>query len=376
MDDAQRGEKSHSLGLDLVRATAILLVLLAHWSNNISFWFGRTADVRLAFSGELGVSLFFALSGFLIGQILIDAASRAPRWANLEVFLIRRWMRTLPVYFAWLVVLLLFLPPPERSLEYALRYATMTQNVVTPLPPGWWFAVSWSLVIEEWFYIFFGAATFLAFRAIRAGWAIWVPIGVFLVAPTAARFLVPGFSDPANPLILVALLRIDAIAYGVAAAALYRQGSRAFDHPWLLGGVGAALIAALGLGGLLNEAFQSPLAPLHYNLVMIGCVLLLPLALKLKRAPTWLAWPIRKVSAISYGLYVIHLTLLEHVAQPLFLSHRVSVWGAVAIAIVSPFVLAWLSFRYFETPILRRRPPQTRDAPLPGGAGLAPATAG
>ena len=55
-----------SVGLDVVRSVAILLVLFSHSLNNISFWFGCIPPARALYSGDLGVPLFFALSGLLI----------------------------------------------------------------------------------------------------------------------------------------------------------------------------------------------------------------------------------------------------------------------------------------------------------------------
>src|ERR1700744_4520851 len=94
------------LGLDLFRSVAILLVLFAHYTNNISFWMGYAPPWKVFFSGDVGVDLFFVLSGFLIGRLLLEIADTAASFENLWIFLVRRWLRTLPLYFLWLVFLL------------------------------------------------------------------------------------------------------------------------------------------------------------------------------------------------------------------------------------------------------------------------------
>ena len=77
------------VGLDVVRSLAILLVVFSHYVRNVSFWFGAAPPDRVYWSGDLGVDLFFALSGFLIGRILLDIAARDPSWRNAAVFMLR-----------------------------------------------------------------------------------------------------------------------------------------------------------------------------------------------------------------------------------------------------------------------------------------------
>ena len=364
------GANGRSLGLDAMRSGAILLVLAAHWSNNILFWFGVTAPRQLAFTGTLGVEVFFALSGFLIGQILIEQASTNPGWRNFGVFLVRRWMRTLPLYFSVLAVLLVFFPPPELPLRYALKFGSLTQNLFRPMPPGWWFSVSWSLAVEEWFYLLFGAAVFASYRMFRADWAIWPPVGLFILVPLGLRFGAPGFSPWSGGLSQMVFFRLDEIAYGVAMAAFYRRRVRLFDRPLACLAAGLVLIVVVPSTHVPTLAWL--FRPLSYNITIIGCALLLPAALRLRRLPGPLAAAVGAISAQSYALYLIHLTLLVDVAQALWVRHWVPVWGCVAIATIAPFVLSWLSARFLEAPILCLHPAHPRakagtepTAPLP-----------
>ena len=87
-------------GLDLVRFVAVSLVLAAHAAD--AFFPVCQSPRTLETLGVCGVELFFVLSGFLIGGIIIDTLARDPRW--LANFWLRRWMRTLPSYFLFLVV--------------------------------------------------------------------------------------------------------------------------------------------------------------------------------------------------------------------------------------------------------------------------------
>jgi peptidoglycan/LPS O-acetylase OafA/YrhL len=353
-----------NLGLDLVRAIAVLLVMVSHYSNNISFWFGIHPDQRVFFAGELGVELFFALSGFLIGRILLDLALSAPTRRNLLIFLVRRWMRTLPVYFIWLAVLLIFWPPVHGWAGYAVHFATMTQNLVQPMPTDFFFAVSWSLAIEEWFYLLFGCALFVSVSLWRSKRAIWPPLLLFLLVPLCLRLFVPAFYDWDRGLAKVVVFRLDEIAYGVLVAELYRRGSVLFRYPFLPLCLGLPLLLGLWTGWLPVRPYA--LAPaIIYNFTIMGCVLCLPAALRLRRGPRWFTTVVRGLSAQSYALYIIHLTILVDLAQGLWWRHAISTAQAVMIALTLPFVLAYLSFRFIEAPLLARRPAQHADASKP-----------
>jgi len=82
------------IGLDSLRAIAILLVLMAHFVN------------KLDFLGLYGVELFFSLSGFLIGGILYRSMASEHCWSfkHVKSFWVRRWWRTLPNYYLFLLV--------------------------------------------------------------------------------------------------------------------------------------------------------------------------------------------------------------------------------------------------------------------------------
>ena len=137
-----------------MRATAIVFVLASHCGDTFAGWLGGRAPEWLSVSGFFGVELFFVLSGFLIGRLLLGIIAEPPSLRAWGVFMARRWMRTLPIYLLWIAVLAVIWPP--RPWDQVLRYATLTQNLAWPMPSGW-FGVSWSLTVEEWFYLLFSA---------------------------------------------------------------------------------------------------------------------------------------------------------------------------------------------------------------------------
>ena len=131
-------------GLDVARAVAIFLVLVAHLVHEVEY------------IGFYGVELFFALSGFLIGGILLESYKKADRF-NISLlinFWLRRWWRTLPNYYLFICIFLIChgLKGYFPSYEQLLRFVTFTQCTGGN---QFFFSVSWSLCIEEWFYLLF-----------------------------------------------------------------------------------------------------------------------------------------------------------------------------------------------------------------------------
>ena len=109
-------KQDRNLGLDMIRALGVVLVMAAHYQNNIAYWFHIEGGYpRVLWAGTLAFEFFFVMSGFLIGRLLMDIARLAPTWQNLGIFLVRRWLRTLPLYYVWLVVLLISFRRPQAS---------------------------------------------------------------------------------------------------------------------------------------------------------------------------------------------------------------------------------------------------------------------
>jgi peptidoglycan/LPS O-acetylase OafA/YrhL len=350
---------ARNLGLDLIRALAIGLVLLSHFTDLTAAFTGGHAPPWLSIAGLFGVELFFVLSGFLIGGILLRLArarpdGSGPGWRDWLVFMLRRWLRTLPLYLLWVAVLALALPPPAGLAEHLARYLTLTQNLCWPMPADNWFAVSWSLTVEEWFYLTFSAALLGVAALTRGRWAAWAVIAAFIAIPLAIRLLTPPGADFMVAAYKTAALRLDAIAYGVALAALRPARWR---RAW------PALAAGLSLLGLLwAQASVAPWAipltvffPLLPTATAVGCALLFPAALRLRAGRGLLAGAIRQLSAQSYSLYLIHLSVLDFMWR-LILPHHLPRLAAAPLALLLTFTLSWLLWRFIEQPILARRP--------------------
>ena len=163
--------------MDLLRSLAIFMVLLAH----AIFSFNNPIYLDPLQIGGIGVDLFFVLSGWLLGGQLFKEMKRTKK-IDIRRFWARRWMRTLPAYY---VVLLLSFAQQYLFVgnhELPWRYVIFIQNYDTPLR---FFTISWSLALEEQFYLFI--APLLALLATQTRRRILLVLLCLLLLPFAFR---------------------------------------------------------------------------------------------------------------------------------------------------------------------------------------------
>jgi peptidoglycan/LPS O-acetylase OafA/YrhL len=167
---------SRNGSMDFLRCCAILLVVMAH--SELAY-VGPMGKRYLSIGGT-GVDLFFVLSGYLLGhQLFIELRETG----NIDVrrFWIRRWMRTLPAYYVMLSLTMFWLFVSQKARMISPSYLTFLQNYLTDLP---YYSVTWSLCVEEHFYLVIAPIILLCSRSRLATWFV-VPL--FLIVPLACR---------------------------------------------------------------------------------------------------------------------------------------------------------------------------------------------
>jgi peptidoglycan/LPS O-acetylase OafA/YrhL len=146
--------------MDLLRALAILMVMVAHSVLNL----GVPENLAGLQYGGTGVDLFFVLSGWLLGGQLFKEFSREGS-IDVRRFWVRRWLRTLPAYYAVLILSTAQRLLTKDGAEFPVSYYVFLQNYEHPL---YFFSVSWSLCVEEHFYLFVAPTLLLLFSRLRA----------------------------------------------------------------------------------------------------------------------------------------------------------------------------------------------------------------
>jgi peptidoglycan/LPS O-acetylase OafA/YrhL len=330
-------------GLDALRALAVSCVVFAH--SNVFIAPAHIAEGALRHAlfigSHVGVEIFFVLSGFLIGRIVLRAPPRD--LTSVGRFWMRRWLRTLPPYLLVLLVLaLLFEPGAQRVARYLLFLQCSTSMFI---PPGF-FPVSWSLAVEEWFYL---GLPFVVL-AVRAN---PVAIALLLLAATVLRWAL--LADASFVFAkYYTWLRFDALLWGVLGAALSLrmpatwQGVRHLAIVPMVVGV-LAVVAICVWSAPTDFSMRGPL----FTVTSFAFACALPYASQWHARPGVVAGATRWLAAISYPLYLVHLELLQAAARVL------GGWGAMP-GIGAALLLAWGMHRWLERPLLAWRDRRVR----------------
>ena len=360
--------KTRVFGLDLLRAAAILSVVCAH--SFVVLYPHLSVLNIFGHAGFYGVELFFVLSGFLIGQILIRQGLALGQSANVAIFYVRRWFRTLPLFGLLLLVnVWLEFQFREHRVGFAeaLSHGFFLRNLTSFQMS--FFPESWSLAIEEWFYLLFPAVLYLGLRVWKRfdGAFLWVALGFFAFS-TGARML--AASDPAATWLaqrMVVIYRFDALMIGIFAAWLaIRYPERWEKHKVVWASVGSVLLLLmyatlykLERGQLLSGADSYFARTFRFTFVSLGFALLLPWASRWKLTRENLASAaIRRIALWSYGLYLVHIPVFWIVTQSVLPNWEQSLLRglcAFALLLGGAIVLSALLYRFFERPCTQLR---------------------
>jgi peptidoglycan/LPS O-acetylase OafA/YrhL len=362
--------------LDGLRGTAIFFVLMYHYTQR-----QPTADPHifrfylenLFLIGWSGVDLFFVLSGFLIGGILLDARDSA---SYFKTFYMRRFFRIIPIYYAWIFTYILIVSVAGAALVARYGSGAITkpgfaiyghflflQNLaVIPLAglARPWFISLWSLAVEEQFYLVSPLVVRLFSRR---------DLGVFLVAaivgaPLLRIALLLGTHIDGQLVYVLMPCRADSLAIGMLAALLWREPH---FRKWLssntriLYGTLAVLlagVAALWRWSPFNASWG--MESVGYTCLAFLYVLILLLALTTPGGPiarlARVRW-LRELGRVSYCMYIIH-AVVDVVCHALLrrAPPAISDWRGMGVTVFAGFatyVVAWLSWKFFEGPMLR-----------------------
>lgn len=329
----ERWRLGHRPALDGVRGIAIALVLASH------------AWAAAGSAGGVGVTMFFALSGFLITTLLLEELDDTGR-ISLRAFYVRRARRLLPALAAFLGVLVLLslgLWFPLVTAQNVAAVATYSTNWVMIAQDAGMPRLNhlWSLAVEEQFYLlwpllviatarFGGRRALTALCVVGAVYAIVMRIVLWEAGASAARIYYA--TD----------LRADSLLVGCLLAIVMHRSRERRSLPVLAGVALLPLVPLLAVQGGARWLIAPAVTPFAAA-VLIWCVAQGPGVGWLQQR--WLVLLGRR----SYAVYLWHSLFMVTLAPLLPLHH----WVTVAVGLVATWGAALVSWRFVEEPFLR-----------------------
>ncbi|MFL5804308.1 MAG: acyltransferase family protein [Roseiflexaceae bacterium] len=361
--------------LDGIRGIAILLVLIWHYGvRQIKVESHPLISYAINALGLTwsGVDLFFVLSGFLIGGVLLDNKYASNYF---KVFYIRRICRIFPLYFLWLSIFVwIVYQAPDLAKEYPFRwlfgdpmpllsYATYTQNIVMAQKGFFgsnWLGITWSLALEEQFYLI--APFIIYFIPLKK--LPYVLAFLILTAPLCRLgfyYFHPHMGFTSH---ILMPCRIDALLLGVLCAYTTRhEGFMSYitSHLTLLYGaffillIGAASLAlrSQSIGSWAMSAYGYSVLALLYS-----CFLLI--AVTEQHGPISAIARnslLQSMGLIAYGIYMFHQGF-SGLVHGILLKQSPQIRGGLDLmvtlgALFLTLIAAYVSWTFFEKPIVK-----------------------
>lgn len=346
--------------LDFLRALAIILVLVHHVSQQ---WPVSMPWLTVyTHYGASGVDLFFVLSGFLIGGIFWREV-RENGQVKIWRFWSRRWLRTLPPYLAglglaWTAVF------TYRNEPFDFGYLFFLQNYYEAIP---FFLVSWSLCVEEHFYLFLPLLFMFFLPNGRAGVSgVGLILFIALLFPLLFRLSVVGqVTNEFGYYVTASHLNADGLVlgFGVAYLRYYKEWKISIKVRWY------ASVVLVSLLILFVTVDFTPSINYVFGRFLLAILFMSLLLLAVESNFSWrlTPQPVVFIALTSYSVYLTH-ALVIHVVNKFF-AHMANQhpWIFFIILMGSIFTVGWIFYRIFELGALKLREnlvPRTDQAGL------------
>lgn len=373
-------KNTRNIGLDILRSVAILFVLANHGligffiHNGHYQWDGVLAQISLL--SVVAIEWLFVLSGFLIGTIMIRSFSKESSWWKCSKdFWLRRWFRTIPNYYLFLIIniLLIYFGVGEGSFSWLFVF--FSQSLFNRDESSNFFGESWSLALDEWFYflmpIFIGCIFLLKKISVKNSFII---VSLLLILfPAFLRYIYGPVNDVWEwdaEIRRVTIYHLDATGWGVLGAVFNNWYKDKWDiyfkklfysgMIFMIGGMAMIWILPTPEGwgyGVLSKIFNT----ISISLMALGSVLILPALTKIEFIESIdriLRNVVEKLSEYSYSIYLSHMPIL-FLIKFLFLNEEnnsiIYNYFLFVIWLFSVYLLSSFVFNFFEWPISKLR---------------------
>jgi peptidoglycan/LPS O-acetylase OafA/YrhL len=374
-------DKKRNFGLDIIRCIAILAVVFGHGKPLLVPQNSMAFNIHTFFEID-GVTIFFVLSGFLIGGILLKIVNE-PEFSSKTLwhFWIRRWFRTLPNYYLILLILIFYNIFMGIELPDKLpRFFYFFQNINGKQPDL--FGISWSLSVEEWFYILIPLFLFFLLHSkVPTKKTIQLTIVLVIVGSIVMRFLkihflqistIPEWDAQIRRSVIT---RLDSIMFGFwGAYLLYYKSPLWSKFQNLFFFTGMLLILGPNIHYMLTGEGFNMFITNHFLITAttIGTLMILPKLYSLETVDFRGASIITGISLISYSIYLVHFEIVKAIILPYLMNMinlPITEGNGIIVRLVR-YSLYWILtilfsfglYTYFEKPMTHLRDRFSRDS--------------
>ena len=349
----------HRFGLDVMRAIAILCVAVTHFTPLVlESWYLNRDYIRWErYLGALGVDIFFALSGYLIGGILLRTLPQMADFAVVRRFWVRRWLRTLPAAYVSAIVVVIVATPVVWP-DYWARVLFVSS--LTPYLNGNEMRAWWSLATEEYFYLLCPLLLYFFMRTRHRQWAFFGTLTILGLAGMLARagWLAVLPTVNIGGIEIVPYARLDPMIWGVVIAWVRFTRPEWFVRLNTIGYAPGMVLLSVGFMLLLDKLrWLIPGLFLGHMLITGGAALMIP-AIESIVTTGWRVFDrmLIGIAALSYSIYLYHdmivIFLERHFGHSYNYTQLAYLFGAYVVLTVG---ISWLSHKFVETPFLRWR---------------------
>ncbi len=346
-------------GLNGIRAVAAISVIVAHTTTLLGtfeldpFLFGSTPEgtPRGTDLAGFGVSMFFALSGFLITYLLLLEKEKQP--IDVKSFYIRRVLRIHPLYYMYLaiVVAVIFIYGMPFSLPSLLFYIFLAANIPFILQHELLLVGHyWSLGVEEQFYLIY---PWIVKKASNLPVVLAVLIAVLLAVKLGFRYIDFGYG--LTPYYFIHVTRFHCMLIGALGAWLYYV-----KNPTLLRVANnkvTQMVAWIAIGLVAINRFHIASVLDQEIICGVTVAIIVGQVTKTNRLINLDFGVFDFLGKISYGLYVIHPLVLFFLAKILIVEMPTSLKYIVvySLALGVTILLAYISYEFFEKFFLKMK---------------------
>ena len=344
-------------GLDVLRSICLLLLILQHSFLFTDMYFPKFRMLWIISNSSL--DLFFILSGFLIGGIIEKKyrENNSISFSDIFKFYKRRWFKTVPMYFTVILIcLLLSLYNIYDAKDFSWKFLFFIQNLFRAdfsfLPH------TYSLTIEEWFYIFFPLVLYVTIKwskTLKSN-PFYIVIAIWIFTAIIIRLIkhYNGIENWDIEIRKTILTRIDATIYGVLFYFINLKIPNFIKKYRIIlfcfGGI-MYLFCTLVMNSKISLFFNNVI---YYSIIPVFISFIMPFFMHL-RLPIFFEKTFTFQSLASYSIYLIHLPLLTIVFKYFKpISERNSLILLIAYIVLS-YLIGIIFYKLIEKPIMDLR---------------------